>query len=231
MRYRRFSRNPQPSIVTFLAICCIHGSVGCAHDADLTDFIEHVSDAPVLLVGWSYGGTVALAAVLARPDLVRRLVLYEPAHGTHIVETDAASRATEDRLRMMEGARESAEQGEELAAVELFIDAVDDMSGAFASLPDAIKRSIVRSAHTLRLMYHASPPEIRAEHLRTLDRPVIVGLGTDTRSFFRLAAEHAVDALPRASLVRIPAARHLWPVRDVEASLRFFREALTATGR
>jgi 3-oxoadipate enol-lactonase len=55
---------------------------------DLVRFIEQVSQTPVDLLGHSMGGRVALGATLARPDLVRSLLL---------MDTSAWSFLTEDR--------------------------------------------------------------------------------------------------------------------------------------
>jgi len=52
-----------------------------AHDASGADHHEEcgAGPGPVLLVGHSYGAAVAVAVANARPDLVRRVVLVEPA--------------------------------------------------------------------------------------------------------------------------------------------------------
>lgn len=50
---------------------------------DTIDFIDRVVGEPAHLVGWSDGGIVALLVAVARPDLVRKLVvigaIYEPS--------------------------------------------------------------------------------------------------------------------------------------------------------
>ncbi len=40
--------------------------------------LEHLLDAPCVLIGHSYGGFLALHLALARPELVRGLVLFDP---------------------------------------------------------------------------------------------------------------------------------------------------------
>jgi pimeloyl-ACP methyl ester carboxylesterase len=45
--------------------------------ADLTDFIDAVGEGPVDLLGHSMGGRVVMGLVLARPDLVRSLILMD----------------------------------------------------------------------------------------------------------------------------------------------------------
>ena len=46
---------------------------------DLATFITSLNAGPVHLVGWSYGGAVAMQAAVKNPSLVRSLILYEPA--------------------------------------------------------------------------------------------------------------------------------------------------------
>lgn len=50
-----------------------------AHAEDLATFIERLGAGPVYLVAHSRGGLVAGMAAISRPDLVRKLVLMEPA--------------------------------------------------------------------------------------------------------------------------------------------------------
>ena len=57
-----------------------HDSAGYTIDqlgADLIGFIEQVSEGPVDLLGHSMGGRVVMGVVLARPDLVRSLILMD----------------------------------------------------------------------------------------------------------------------------------------------------------
>jgi lipase len=50
-----------------------------ANVAALADLLEHTTAGPVLVVGHSFGGAVALNLAAARPDLVASLVLLDPA--------------------------------------------------------------------------------------------------------------------------------------------------------
>jgi pimeloyl-ACP methyl ester carboxylesterase len=49
-----------------------------SYAADIVTLIEHLDAGPVLLVGHSLGGVVAMAVATARPDLVSRLLLEDP---------------------------------------------------------------------------------------------------------------------------------------------------------
>jgi pimeloyl-ACP methyl ester carboxylesterase len=59
--------------------------------SDLTGFLEAVGGGPVDLLGHSMGGIVAMTAVLARPDLVRSLVLMDTSAWSFL-PSDAAVR-------------------------------------------------------------------------------------------------------------------------------------------
>ena len=49
------------------------------HALDAAALLEHLDAAPAVVVGWSGGGVLALDLAATRPDLVRSLVLIEPA--------------------------------------------------------------------------------------------------------------------------------------------------------
>ena len=52
-----------------------------ANVAALAGWLDGAADGPVLVVGHSFGGAIALALAAARPDLVSGLVLLDPAVG------------------------------------------------------------------------------------------------------------------------------------------------------
>lgn len=55
------------------------GPFDVAHNvADLAAVIERFADDPVVVVGHSFGGVVALACSATRPDLIRAAAVYEP---------------------------------------------------------------------------------------------------------------------------------------------------------
>ena len=68
------------------------------HADDLAAFIKALRPGPVAIVGHSYGGAVGLAMAISHPELVERLFLYESSQSTFVDESDAFSRATNERL-------------------------------------------------------------------------------------------------------------------------------------
>jgi pimeloyl-ACP methyl ester carboxylesterase len=65
------------------------------HANDVNAFVRALGIRPVHLVGWSYDGNVAMAAALESPDLVRTLILLEPALDGFIKEDEAGAAARE----------------------------------------------------------------------------------------------------------------------------------------
>jgi pimeloyl-ACP methyl ester carboxylesterase len=189
-----------------------------AHAADLAALIRALEIDPVTIVGWSYGAAVCLVMAAEHLRLVKRLFLYEPALATFVEDASVRQRANEDRLSMIEGAKAAASRGDNRAAVELFMDGVNDQAGSFRQLPEPVRAMMLENARMLPLLFAAPPPpEITCDDLHRLDVPVTVAVGAATRKFYRVAAECAARCLPQARLLTIDKARHLWPIQDTTA--------------
>jgi pimeloyl-ACP methyl ester carboxylesterase len=185
------------------------------HAADLANFLERLGASGVSLVGWSYGGAVCLALVTRRPELVDRLLLYEPAIASFVEDPNAARAAADDRADMMAAARASVTGGRWEEAVRVFMDDVNDQKGAFAMLPRRTQRIMFENAPTLPLLFAAPPSALTCADIARLDRPMVVAVGERGRTFYSVAAEWTTRCAPNAKLVRLAEARHLLPVQDV----------------
>ena len=117
------------------------------HAEDLTAFIERLAVGPVFVVGWSRGGTVAVDVARSRPDLIRKLVLMDPAleallpvpDGAPIEDTRVVrARATEVYLK----------KGEIDAGLQYFFDSSNG-AGAWNRLPEEQRRNRRDNAWTI----------------------------------------------------------------------------------
>jgi pimeloyl-ACP methyl ester carboxylesterase len=161
------------------------------HGKDLVALLERLDLAGAKLVGWSYGGAVSLVAAILRPDLIRALVLYEPALASHVADDDLRRRATDDRAQMTARCSSLLAAGDYYSAVEAFVDDANDRTGTFSGFPERIRASMRGSARTLPLLFRAAAPPIGPENLRKLRPRTIIGYGAQTRSFFRIAVSSA----------------------------------------
>jgi pimeloyl-ACP methyl ester carboxylesterase len=186
-----------------------------SHAHDLTEFIGELRLGSVALVGWSYGAAVCLLMAVEQPQLVRRLVLYEPAIVSFVHASEAAAAAAADRLDMTAQARARVGAGDTSAAVKLFMDGVNDRPGSYDSLADDVQAIMLDNSRTLRLLFAAPPPALGCADLERLEgTTVVIARGDNTRDFYRIAAEWTAECVPTSRLVVVPNARHLLPVED-----------------
>jgi pimeloyl-ACP methyl ester carboxylesterase len=150
-----------------------------------------------------------------RPDLVGRLIVYEPAAASFVNAPEDANSAAADRLAMTTPARARVRLGDTVAAVALFMDGVNDRPGAFDGLPHDVQRVMLENHRTLPLLFAAPPVALSCDDLKRIDATlVVVARGDATRGFYRIAAEWTAACVPGATLIVIPDARHLFPVED-----------------
>jgi pimeloyl-ACP methyl ester carboxylesterase len=152
--------------------------------ADMLAFMSAVGIGPVHLVGWSDGGIVALEVALARPDVVRRLVL-----GGTAAHVDGYTTETKERMKTM--------TPDDLPAFvrERYDTLSPDGPGHFAVV-----------FQKLMEVWRTQPRHDAAE-LARVTAPTLIMLGDKDV----LTVEHAalmLRAMPNAQLAVIPGADH-----------------------
>lgn len=198
------------------------------HVADLASVIEHVG-APAHVLGWSSGGTTALALAVQRPELCRGVVVVEPPwHGLRHVTFDLAVMLAQVKLDQARGRLRQ--------AAERFYRWVSGLRGGttgFDALPVAEQDVLLGNARAALADLDPHPFGLLMEHiptvmLATIPVPITWLLGTQTRSkwFYRCHAG-AVRAAPGIRTERITGAGHFLPQ---EAPEQFAVTVLRAVG-
>ncbi|MFD5801354.1 alpha/beta fold hydrolase [Streptomyces sp. NPDC127020] len=156
---------------------------------DTVAFLETVVDAPAHLVGWSDGAVVALLVALARPDLVRRVVLiganFRPA-GECFVEPRMLDAMTPD--------------SPDMAFFREMYEAVS---------PDGADHWPVVALKVIDMW--RTQPALSERELGRVTAPTLVVTGDDDL----MTLEHTTAlyrALPDARLAVLPGASHLVPL-------------------
>ncbi|MEU4142786.1 alpha/beta fold hydrolase [Streptomyces parvulus] len=156
---------------------------------DTAAFLETVVGGPAHLVGWSDGGVVALLVALARPDLVRRVVVvgatFRPA-GESFAEPGMLDAMTPGSPDM-----------------EFFREMYEPVS------PDGAGHWPVVAAKVLDMW--RTQPTLTEPELGRVTAPVLVVSGDDDL----MTLEHTTAlyrALPDARLAVLPGASHLVPL-------------------
>jgi pimeloyl-ACP methyl ester carboxylesterase len=202
-----------------------------AHARDVVDLLDELEISAAGVVGASLGGRVALEAAVARPDLVRALVLVdaglpgvdwsEPVRAYGAAEDEAVAAgdleaATEINLRMwVDGPRR----------------APDDVDpGVRAAVAEMQRRALELQAPCWeRLDEELLVPDI-AERLHEVQEQTLVVVGEEDVDDMRMLADRFATEIPRARLATIPGAAHLPSLEQPAAFdrlvLEFLAEAL-----
>ena len=188
--------------------------------ADEVALIEPVlreAGSPLILVGHSYGGAVALRAALDRPaGEVRALALYEP---TLFALVNAASPPPNDADGIRAAVAESTaalDRGDRHAAARAFIDYWME-EGAYERMPEARREPIAASSVNVRrwaYALHREPTPLEA--FRRLEMPVLLLLGGRTKPSARAVTRLLAATLPRVEVHEFPELGHMGPVTDPE---------------
>lgn len=189
--------------------------------ADLKGLIEKLGVAPVHLVGHSYGGFIAAFLAADHPDLVRKLVLVEPAIATLLVENplsqgealglllrspSVALSARRFQTSSLGPSLKALDSGQKERAVELNIDGVQDKKGAFAALPESVKKMTLDNARTIAELRTKFPP-FKA-HIGKISCQTLVINGEQSALWLRRIGELTARSVPRSEAVKVSGSRH-----------------------
>lgn len=171
--------------------------------------IEEVSNGPVHLVGLSFGGMIAQATVLARPDLIRSLTLM----GT-------ASKFSAEVSAGMKARAEAVRKGGMAAVLSSSLDRwfTPQTRSKRPDLIDRVEKTILDDDPAI----HATIWEIISEfnvhaRLGEIRCPTLVMVGELDPSTPPSAASALVEAIPNARMVVFPSASHMVQLEAFEA--------------
>ena len=183
---------------------------------DIRALLVHLGTGPVILVGHSMGGYVALAFAKAFPDLLRGLVLVGTKAGGDAPEVAAARRATAQKVRT-EGIASVVESMAPKMLAATNTDA--GMALAVRSLMQPASQEGVIGA----LLGMAERPDA-GDWAGEIRVPTLVVAGADDILILPSESQSLAKAIPDAQLTLIPGAGHLVAFEQPDA----FNEALSA---
>lgn len=189
------------------------------HAADLAELIEKLDLAPAHLVCSSFGGCVALALAVRRPELVRSLVLAEPPLMPWVASgPEGAALVAAFYAEVWQPAQRAFRAGDLEQGVRLFLGGVVG-PGAFDRLSAAGQRMVLDNAAEMRaetLSPDVFPVLARAD-VAAFDRPVLLLNGELSPRLFHLINDELAYSLPRAEQAVIPHASHVIHVGNSRA--------------
>jgi pimeloyl-ACP methyl ester carboxylesterase len=179
------------------------------HAEDVIVFVEALGLAPVYLVAWSYSGHVAPQLALRRPDLLRRVIVYEPDAPSYVTDPEELTAFGQDAQAIYGPIANAVSKGDLEKAARLMIDG-SGVDGYFERQSPEYRTIICDNLHSLPcLMAQESPPNITCEDLATLRVPVSVVYGGLTRPVFAIPSRAAARCIRDAQHIEVPDVGHL----------------------
>ena len=176
----------------------------------LAAFLRQLNAGPVHLVAISYGGFPATLVALEHPDLVRSLIVLEPALGALLADIPEAKPVRDAWSKAFAPIRTAAQAGDVQQAATLLFDLVNNQGpGTFEKQPEAVRQISLDNARTIPLLVSAPrPPAVSCATLGNVKAPTLVVGGEHTSRYFALINEVVVRCIPGSRLVIIPQATH-----------------------
>ena len=171
-----------------------------SHAGDVVAVLDELSLERVVLVGASLGGRVALEVALARPGIVRGLVLAAPAVSGHSwsAEFEAFGEAEDEALAGGD------------------VDRATDVNVDFwlPAAPDWVRAAVHEQQHNAFVFQLGAAEESLLEpdlasRLSEIDVPSLAVVGDADRADFQAITERLVRTLPDARRATIAGANHL----------------------
>ena len=178
------------------------------HANDLAAFITGLQVGQVHVVGHSRGGDVALLMASAHPELLRSVVLMDPAPLEALFpHTPQAAAQAEKRRNFVSAALERLQQGDIEGGLERFIDGVS-VPGAWQKLADAQKQTMRDNAWSIKsLLTDAKEPFTCAE-AGNITVPVLLVTGENSPRPYGVMMEALAPCLKQHEKITIPNAAH-----------------------
>jgi pimeloyl-ACP methyl ester carboxylesterase len=156
------------------------------HADDLAGLIQELNLGEVHLLGHSRGGAVAIELAKKHPELLRSLILADPAARLEIPETPEAAKALAFRSRLFANLRTDVKDGNIEGGTARFM---DDLlgAGAWARMPRSVQEGMIQNVWTA--IVDDPLPLTKDEELRKLALPVLTLTGEKSPPMYGLVLD------------------------------------------
>jgi len=210
--------------------------------ADLKSLMGAVDAGPVNLVGHSYGGFIAAYLAANDPNLVKSLVLVEPAVSTMLVKNPSnplellalllgspsvASSVSGFRSKSLNPALKALQEGKPEEAVELLSDGIQGEQGSLGRLSVDARQMMKENAKTIGELRTAFPAFTKTDCARINCRTLVIN-GELSPLWLRRIGDLMAESISGASSVKIGKARHF---PHIESPVEFNNPVLDFLGK
>jgi pimeloyl-ACP methyl ester carboxylesterase len=187
---------------------------------DLAAIIKAMGIAPAHIVGHSFGGAVALNLTLRHPELVRTLVLAEPAVSGVLRDMPENEAVSKESQAIRAEMQEAFAGGDAERIVRSY--AAHVAPGEFEKAAPEVRQMLLANVPAFQLDFTSRRPPFTCDDARRVAVPVLIVYGDRSPMGLQRIAEATARCIKAARLVKIPEATH-WMQHDHP---RAFNDAL-----
>ncbi|MFO7532773.1 MAG: alpha/beta fold hydrolase [Candidatus Limnocylindrales bacterium] len=162
---------------------------------DAASLVSALDAAPAIVIGRSYGGGIALGLAMRHPELVRALVLLEPAD---MVIDGVAEPWEQDLQRIVE---QAAASDPDRVAEALLRSVLDDEQ--WAAWPDEFKAMVAANSPAVLAEVRGAPLQVTSAMLAATDVPTLLVAGETSPPAFRANNDRLAAVIPDARTVLV----------------------------
>lgn len=183
------------------------------HVDDLITLIESLDTGPVHLVGHSAGGWIALQAAIKRPELVKTLILGEPAITDFYSSDPLGELHLKEFIGGLMQSNEAYRNNDDEKAVKIFFGIVMGKDDYFETLSaedrDIIMDNVAESkAAALVKTPKGDTPPVTCRILQELSIPVLLVCGEDSPEFVAYMQDKVEPCLQIKERITLPNTSH-----------------------
>jgi pimeloyl-ACP methyl ester carboxylesterase len=179
------------------------------HSADLASLISQLSDAPVHLVGESYGGYVAAHCALHSPDMARSLAIDEPPILSLLLdnEDDRADLACFE-AGVLKPALEHYARGRPDDAARVLLGYLEGSPDIYDSLPQETKEVIAANSEAMSNELRGGFDGIKKEELADMKTPTLLMKSEYGPELLKRVVDRVYALIPNRTLAMIEGTSH-----------------------
>ena len=195
---------------------------------DLAALVRTLGSTPSHIIGHSFGGAVALNFALRYPELVRTLVLIEPAVSSVLADTPENREATKEGQAIRAKLKEAFDSGDAQRIVRTYAEHV--APGEFDKATTEFREMLTANVQAFQLDFTSPRPVLSCDDAQRVSVPVLVLSGDRSPLGLQRISEATANCIPKARLIKIRGATH-WVQHDHAEELNAALLAFLASHR
>ncbi len=197
--------------------------------SDLAGLIEQLDLAPAWVAGISGGANVVLRLASERPELLRGVIVHEPALFGLLADDPEAAAMLDIVRDRISAVVERISSGDHEGAAKQFVETVAGRPGRWDQLSPDYQRILIGNAPAF--LQRLQDPEVLVfdlARLRGFSKPLLLTYGDQSPPFFAGVIRRIAAAVPQAKVLTFEGAAHVpqrtHPEAYVEAVTSFIEE-------